>query len=250
MCTVILLIRPGHAWPVLLGTNRDEMADRPWLAPGRHWPDRDDVVAGQDALAGGSWLGVNDHGVVAGILNRHGELGPSPEARSRGELVLEALDHADAAAAARALTGIAPQSYRPFNMFVADNRDAAWIAHRGGGAAIAATPLPAGFSMLTAHDLNDRSTPRIRTYLPRLEAAAVPDPETGEWAAWESILASREFAAEDGLSAAMNIVTDFGFATLSSSLIAIPASGEKARKPIWRFAAGRPDEAPYQEVAL
>src|ERR1700685_676462 len=56
MCTLILLRRPGHDWPVIVGANRDEMKARPWRPPGRHWPDRPEVVAGLDELAGGSWL--------------------------------------------------------------------------------------------------------------------------------------------------------------------------------------------------
>ena len=86
---MVILRRPGHRWPVLIGANRDEMIDRPWQPPGRHWPDRPDVVAGLDSLAGGSWLGINDWGVAAAVLNRHGSLGPASERRSRGELVLE-----------------------------------------------------------------------------------------------------------------------------------------------------------------
>ena len=84
MCTLVILRRPEHRWPVLIGANRDEMIDRPWDPPGRHWPDRPEVVAGLDRLAGGSWLGVNDWGVAAAILNRHGSLGPAPGQRSRG----------------------------------------------------------------------------------------------------------------------------------------------------------------------
>ena len=76
MCTVVLLRRPDHDWPLILGANRDEMVGRPWKPPARHWPDRPEVVAGLDELALGSWLGCNDHGVVAAILNRHGTLGP------------------------------------------------------------------------------------------------------------------------------------------------------------------------------
>src|SRR5436853_6767118 len=108
MCTLAILRRPEHDWPVIIGANRDEMIDRPALAPGRHWPDRPEVVAGQDLLAGGSWLGLNDWGVAAAVLNRHGSLGPAPGQRSRGELVLEALDHADAAAAAHAVADLEP----------------------------------------------------------------------------------------------------------------------------------------------
>src|SRR5919199_4867201 len=98
MCTLVILRRPEHRWPVLIGANRDEMIDRRWRAPDRHWADRPEVVGGLDVLAGGSWLGINDWGVAAAVLNRQGSLGPAPGRRSRGELVLEALYHADALA--------------------------------------------------------------------------------------------------------------------------------------------------------
>ena len=120
MCTLAILRRPDHPWPVIIGANRDEMIDRPSLPPARHWPDRAEVVAGRDLLAGGSWLGINDWGVAAAVLNRHGSLGPAAGQRSRGELVLEALDHADAVAAAAALSDLDPHSYRTFNLIVAD----------------------------------------------------------------------------------------------------------------------------------
>jgi len=48
MCTLVILRRPEHDWPVVIGANRDEMTDRPALPPGRHWPDRAEVVAGLD----------------------------------------------------------------------------------------------------------------------------------------------------------------------------------------------------------
>src|SRR5437867_1435292 len=53
MCTLVILRRPGHRWPVLIGANRDEMIDRASKPPGRHWPDRPELVAGRDILAGG-----------------------------------------------------------------------------------------------------------------------------------------------------------------------------------------------------
>src|SRR5438874_12785391 len=103
MCTLVILRRPEHEWPVIIGANRDEMIDRAAKPPGRHWPDRTEVVAGLDLLAGGSWLGINDWGVAAANLNRHGSLGPATGLRSRGALVLEALDHAGAGPGAGAL---------------------------------------------------------------------------------------------------------------------------------------------------
>ncbi len=84
MCSLIILRRPGHDWPLLLAANRDEMYQRPASPPGRHWDDRPEVVAGLDRTAGGSWLGINDHGLSAAVLNREGSLGPEPGRRSRG----------------------------------------------------------------------------------------------------------------------------------------------------------------------
>ena len=45
MCTVITLIRPGHAWPIVLAANRDESLHRDWDLPAEHWPDRPGVIA-------------------------------------------------------------------------------------------------------------------------------------------------------------------------------------------------------------
>ena len=112
------------------------------------------MTAGQDELAGGTWLGVNDDGLVAGILNRTGALGPAAGKRTRGELVLDALDHADAAAAAMALADIDGEAYRPFNLVVADSDDAFWLRHDGGRAPVFHA-LPEGLSMFTARERND-----------------------------------------------------------------------------------------------
>ncbi len=276
MCTLVLLRRPGAAWPLVLAANRDELASRPARPPARHWPDRAEVVAGLDVQAGGSWLGINDYGVIAGVLNRTGTLGPVAGKRSRGELVLEALDHADAAAAAQALSDLDPHAYRPFNLVIADHRDAFWLRHAGhlpgfafrtatgewreaaahqlpgatiGGpareAAIECHPLPAGVSMITARDLNDLSSARIRRYLARFRSAPPPDPARDDWDAWIALLAARE--TEDGApSGAMTVVTDGPYGTLSSCLIALPEVG----LPIMKFADGRPGEAPFERISL
>jgi len=256
VCTVVLLRRPTHAWPLILGANRDEMGDRPWLPPDRHWPDRPRVVAGLDRLAGGTWLGVNTHGVVAMVLNRRGSLGPRPGVRSRGELPLLALEHADARTAAAALTDLNPAAYRSFNLLVADHHEAFWLCSRydkvtrGHEPPVELHALPSGVSMITASDRNAPTSPRIRAFLPRFEAAAPPDPGADDWRSWSSLLESRVHDVEAGPEGAMTIVTESGFGTLSSSLVAIarPAGG-KARI-VWRFASGRPGETPFKPVTI
>ncbi len=255
MCTVVLLRRPGSPWPLLLAANRDELRSRPWRPPGRHWPDRPEVVAGLDQQAGGSWLGINDHGVVATVLNRVGTLGPETGKRSRGELVLDALDHEDAATAAAALADLEPAAYRPFNLIIADRRDAFWLRHAGvlpsfafrardgslraidpihlpgaglperdRAGAIECHPIPAGLSMLTARELNDPGSPRIAHYLDRWRAAPPPDPGADDWAAWSLLLADRTGPDDDPRNA-MAIVTPGDYGTVCSSLVALSAAG-------------------------
>ena len=249
MCTLVILRRPGNDWPVLIAANRDEMIGRPSQPPARHWPDRPDVVAGLDELAGGSWLGLNDSGVVAGVLNRTGSLGPAPGQRSRGELVLEALDHADAKSAAQALAAIEPRAYRTFNLVVADNRDAFWLRHAdpSGTLAVTVTPIGTGLAMIAAGDLDD-DTPRLQHYHPLFAAAPPPDPERGDWAAWEALLLDPGTPA-DGGERGMRFATARGFATVSSALIALPAIERPDLRPSFRFAAHHPVPTPWREVA-
>src|SRR5580693_694603 len=191
MCTLVILRRPGHRWPVLIGANRDEMIDRPWEPPGRHWPDRPEVVAGLDRLAGGSWLGVNDWGVAAAVLNRHGSLGPAPGQRSRGELVLEALDHPDAVAAAEALSHLDPRAYRTFNLIVADNRDGFWLRQADTGH-IEIRPLKDGLSIIAAGEVDDLRTRRLELAAPLFRAATPPEPDRDDWREWEGLLSNDE----------------------------------------------------------
>lgn len=251
MCTLIVCYRPEHAWPILIAANRDEMLKRAWRAPARHWPDRPNVVAGLDETGGGSWFGLNDDGIVAGVMNRAGTLGPATGKRSRGELVLEALDHAEATTAAQALSHLNPSAYRGFNLVIADSERVYWLRHTEVPAAgIEVIDVPPGISMFTAYDRNDETSARIRRYLPLVQSAVVPDPDRGDWSAWERLLASRESDVEGPREGAMNVVTDFGFGTVSSALVALPARSRFDVKPRFRFAAGRPDIAPYEDVPL
>ncbi|MDE0201050.1 MAG: NRDE family protein [Rhodospirillaceae bacterium] len=249
MCTLAILRRPGHDWPVAIAANRDEMMDRPWQGPGRHWPDRAHVTAGQDELAGGSWLGVNDDGLCAGILNRTGALGPAAGKRSRGELVLDALDHADAAAAAMALADIDGAAYRPFNLVVADSEEAFWLRHDGGKAPVFHA-LPEGLSMFTARERNDLDSPRIRAHLWDFESALPPEPELGAWEDWAALLARGAGDSGGDPEAAMCIEPVGGFGTINASLIALPRPDRPGVTPVWLFAAGPPNRHRFENIEI
>jgi len=243
MCTVILLHRPGHAWPVLIAANRDERLDRAADPPGAWWPAQPGVVGGRDRSAGGTWLAVNRAGVVATVLNRPGSLGPAADKRSRGELPGLALAAPTAAAAAANIAALPAGEWKSFNMVIAD-RTGGWFLRGLGRGRAEAVPLPPGLSMVTAHDPNDLASPRTARHLPRFRAAAVPDPGRGDWAAWEALLADDGYAAS--LAETLRVPPTNGFGTVSASLLALPAAGA----PVWRFAEGPAGVAAFRPVVL
>jgi len=251
MCSIVILRQSDSEWPILIGANRDEMVERQSLSPGRHWNQQKHIIAGKDVEAGGTWLGVNDYGLVAAVLNRMDTLGPLKNKRSRGELVLEALDHADASEALNAIVDIEKDSYRGFNMLIADNTNAYWIKSDEGNPIIEYFDIPEGLSMITAHDRNDMSSERIKTYLDQFSIATAPDPTTSNWTDWELLLGSSYSKSNNPLSA-MCVKTDMGFQTVSSSLIALPNFEPKLalKKPIFRFCPSSPDITPFQDVDL
>jgi len=247
MCTLVILRRPDHPWPVMIGANRDEMIGRAALPPARHWADRPEVLAGRDLLAGGSWLGLNDWGVAAAILNRHGSLGPASGQRSRGELVLEALDHPDAVAAAEALAHLDPASYRTFNLVIADNRDAFWLRHAD-GLRIEVHPIPEGLSLLDSGDLNRPNNRRVTLAVPRFRAAAPPNPDHDDWAEWEALLSDSESPAGEPPGTSLRFHMPNGYGTVSSALLALPEANAGEQKPRFRYAQWFPTALSWYDV--
>jgi len=247
MCTLVILCRPDHAWPVIIGANRDEMIGRPALAPARHWPDRPEVVAGKDLLAGGSWLGVNDWGVAAAVLNRHGSLGPAPGQRSRGELVLEALDHPDAVSAAEALQHLDPAAYRTFNLIVVDNRDAFWLRHAD-GRNIDAWPIAEGLSLIDSGELNRPNNRRVTLATPLFRAATPPDPDGDDWAEWQALLSNTESPPVEPPENALRFTTSYGYGTVSSALVALPQPNAGERKARFRYAQWQPSPTSWADI--
>jgi hypothetical protein len=238
VCTVVVLIRPGRAWPLVLAANRDERLDRAWDPPAAWWPDRPGVTGGRDRTAGGTWMALNRHGVVAAVLNRQGSLGPAAGKRSRGELPLIALAEPTAAAAACAVAALDAGQWRSFNLVLADASGAVFVRGLGQGRP-QARPLAPGLHMVTAHDPDDPDSPRVARHLPRFAAAPSPDPVRG-WQAWQDLLSDRNGDAAEQL----NVVPRGGFGTVCTSVLALPELGP----PVWLFAAGPPQAVPFVAV--
>lgn len=242
MCTVLALLRPGHDWPLLVATNRDERLERAFDLPDRHWPEVPGALAWRDRAGGGSWLGLNDDGVVATLVNAPDQLGPLAGKASRGELVLRALAEPGAERAARAIGALPAERYRGFTLLVADRARAFAVSADGSAARVEA--LAPGHHMLTPEGCDVADAPRVRAYRDDLRAAPPPDPESGDWASWTALL-RREDA--DDPHHAMTVSTESGFGTVASTLIGIPAA--RGAAPALLVAPGPPTRVGYVPLA-
>ena len=99
MCLLVVLSGTEEDRPCCIGANRDEKLDRPAVAATVLSASDPRILGGRDLLAGGTWLAVNEHGVVAGLTNRPSPGGRDASKRTRGELplALAAHDRAEAA---------------------------------------------------------------------------------------------------------------------------------------------------------
>jgi uncharacterized protein with NRDE domain len=119
MCTLALFWRSFESSPVVIAANRDENPQRPWSEP-HLW---DEIFAGRDEVAGGTWLGVNARGLTCGITNRWGPTN-DPSRKSRGLIVHDALGANSASAAIDLLSRRSPSETNAFGLLIADRDQA------------------------------------------------------------------------------------------------------------------------------
>jgi len=124
MCTLAVYLREFAGFPLVVAANRDEHFSRPSAAP-RLLAEEPAIFGGQDLVAGGTWLGVNEHGLAAAIVNRRIEA-PSPAAapKSRGILCLEMLREKNLRRARARLGPEDGSRYQPFLLLAAEAEQA------------------------------------------------------------------------------------------------------------------------------
>jgi uncharacterized protein with NRDE domain len=249
VCTLAIYFRLSDTYPVAIAANRDEFYERETRSPAvlctEPW-----VVAGQDLVAGGTWLGVNEHGLVAGIVNRRTAEGPDPSRLSRGMLCLHALRQPSAAAAVAAVPENAGTAYNAFNLLLASPEEA-WVIGNAHGA-LKRTRLDPGLHLLTNLDLNDATCPRIAKSYSMFESAArhLRQERTSSFrSAVREILSDHSTPLDPRAPLPSNnlCVHTERFGTRSSSLILY---GTGSRGPRLWHAEGPPCKNDYVQIAL
>jgi hypothetical protein len=118
MCTVTIV---PHETGVRVMCNRDERRSRPAALPPQVHDLGEHLAAFPvDPRGGGSWIGVNDAGVVVTLLNVSGRSRSSREEpkRSRGLIVREVLQSRSLAHALEAIDGLDASRFEMFRLVV------------------------------------------------------------------------------------------------------------------------------------
>jgi uncharacterized protein with NRDE domain len=235
MCLIALFFRATDDAPLVVGANREELYARGGLPPQiLVGPVRG--VAGLDPSAGGTWLGLNEHGVLIAVTNR-AKSRPPDRPRSRGLLARDLLACESATAAleiaTRALDG---NDYAGCNLVCADAETAA-VIHAGDWLRVRL--LPPGIHVLANRDVNDASDARVLFALDWLGRRPYRCVQ-------QAVAALEELCAKgEGDGPAMCIrAGDRG--TVSSSVIAV---GSPLASGVYLHAQGPPDVTPYADYS-
>jgi uncharacterized protein with NRDE domain len=235
MCLIALFFRVVEDAPLVVGANREEYYARGGLPP-RLLDGPVRAVAGLDPVAGGTWLGLNEHGVLVAVTNRP-KSQPPDRPRSRGLLARDLLNCASASAAIGTATrALDAGDYAGCNVVCAD-ADSAAVLHAGDWLRV--RPLPPGVHVLANRDANDASDPRVMHALNWLGARHYGCSQ-------QVVVALEELCGQrgDGGPAMCLRFPDRG--TVSSSIVAV-------RSPVasgtYLHAQGPPDATPYEDYS-
>jgi len=86
VCLILTAYKVHPEYPLIILANRDEFYARP-TQNAHWWKNEDNILAGKDLKAGGTWLGVNRQKNFCALTNYRDPSGFRPDARSRGDLV-------------------------------------------------------------------------------------------------------------------------------------------------------------------
>ena len=157
MCTLIAFWRSVLGYDLVIGMNRDESAMRP-ADPPSILEGTPVIVAPRDRLAGGTWLGASGSGLVVALSNRRGRT--STTARSRGQLVLEALRQPSVPGVDVLLQReVRQHEYNFWNLLAASRKDLRFFRYDG---EFATTRGHEGLNVLTNEGGNVATDPKVQ----------------------------------------------------------------------------------------
>ncbi len=245
MCLAVLLHQQIDQFPIVLAANREELYGRSSLSP--HWFGDQALFAGRDEAAGGTWLGINPHGLVVAVTNRHdGQLAeskhpPEEKLRSRGLLCVDALKLESSKEALNwANDHLAGEQYSPFNLLMVDRHDA-FVLHGSGRHRI--VELEPGLHILSETDIDDADNRRVARTSELIGGRFDDNLSTAERVLKSVLVQHGDEACQEEWMC--RHLTHGG--TVSSALLAVPDDGLEAAR--YSFAPGPPCSNPYEDLS-
>ncbi len=178
MCTIVILRHIHPEWPLVLAANRDELYARPAAGPQVLSP-TPRVVGGRDLERQGTWMGVTDGGFFVGLTNQRGSANLTRAPRSRGEVVMRALQANGVEGVDRYLAGLNAREYNPFNLLYGDAGVLRVAYARPDSERIRQEDVPPGVHVLPNDVLDTPTLPKVARARKLAEKAArMPWPET------------------------------------------------------------------------
>lgn len=176
MCLIAFAWQPTPQLKLLMAANRDEFHGRPSL-PLKPWADDPELLAGRDATAMGTWLGVSTRGRIAAVTNVRLPTMEAAGLRSRGALPVAFLQGSESPGAHRDRLLPALADYGPCNLLIADAQEACYLSNRPGIAPQTLQPGVYGLSN-AALDTPWPKTVALKAAVQRwLDAGALGDTE-------------------------------------------------------------------------
>ena len=123
MCLILVAWKVYPDVPLAVAANRDEFHARP-AARAAFWEDRQDILAGRDLQAGGTWMGMSRNGRFAAVTNYRGGTEPGA-AESRGSLVTRYLAGTEVPQ-----LGERKAAFSGFNLLASDGKALWWLSNR------------------------------------------------------------------------------------------------------------------------
>ncbi len=246
MCLLAVAFHAHPESPLIVAANRDEVLSRPSAPMTILDPGPPLIVGGRDLLAGGTWLAINENGLIAGLTNLPSAGGRDPRRRTRGELPLALARHTTARVAADAFPALfSPRDYNPAWLVTGD-RDALFYIDMTGDS-VQVTELTSGLYVLENRPLSAASPKAALVH--RRFAEAMSQSGDDLIASLEKMLASHDIPVEatdevrppETLAACVHAGS---YGTRSSSIIIVPA---EPSPPRILFADGPPCTTTYTE---
>ena len=237
MCLLAIQYRLVPESPVLVAANREEFYDRASLVPSIQ-SGKPRILCGLDQKAGGTWLGVNQHGLFVAACNRR-KIDVPLAPKSRGVLCRELLRAGSARRAVdMAMDELSTGQYDGVNFVIADAASG-WVVH--GGSDVNVVELEPGLSLISNRDLNDPHDERVSMARRLLTLQKLDSPVKF------LAVASKVFARSPSPPGRPSIVVRGAErGTVSSTLIAL---GKKPRDAIYQYSPGAPDQSKYEDFS-